>query len=352
MGKIEDNIINEYRRKHEIYISFDSVVNEILEDAVNERNLFLFGVSHRVKSVESLDGKLGKKKGKYQSLSDITDLVGFRIVTFFSDTVDEITEFLPDLFEIDFEKSVDKRRSLMATEFGYVSVHYICSLKGDIIESHPEFKGIKFEIQLRSALQHAWAEIEHDLGYKSEFGIPIPMRREFSRVAGLLEIADNQFIELRENIRSYEDDVKNKIRNNEAYDITLDRVSLFEFIKLSKSFTQLMEDITNIVGVEIEVIDPVNYLERLSFIKIKTLGDMVELIENNKDEAVKMCIEKLDEMELDITSTNMILRFLCKAEIIRMKYPENLVRKFIKFSVADPVRVEKYVAEYFESINK
>lgn len=351
MGTIEQTIINEYRRRHDSFVKFDSFVYEKLEDTISEHDLFLFGISHRVKTVMSLDEKLGKKKGKYTSLFDITDLIGFRIITFFSDTVDVITELLPNLFEIDKKNSVDKRKNLMATEFGYVSVHYICSLKEEDLENHPEFRGIRFEIQLRSALQHAWAEIEHDLGYKSEFGIPIPMRREFSRVAGLLEIADNQFIELRENIRRYESDVKDKIRNNMAGDITLDRVSLREFVTLSKSFNELLEEIKNTTGVEIQIIDPVNYLERLSFIKIKTLGDMVDLIENNREEAMALCIDKLNEMDLDITTSNMILRFLCKAEIIRMGYPESFIRKFIGISVADPDRVEKYVEQYLENSN-
>ena len=63
----------------------------------------------------------------------------------------------------------------------------ICSLPKD--KGYPEeLTEYTFEIQFRTVLQHAWAEIEHDLGYKTEFGIPLDVRREFSRVAGLLEI--------------------------------------------------------------------------------------------------------------------------------------------------------------------
>ena len=349
MSSIEKNITKEYKDKRKVYLEFESYVYELIRKLIEERNLFVFGISHRFKDLESLENKIQKKKGKYLALGDITDLVGVRVITFFSDTVDVIASYLPEVFEVDLGNSIDKRKSLTATEFGYVSLHYICYLKETDIEKYPEFKGIRFEIQLRSALQHAWAEIEHDLGYKSEFGIPIPMRREFSRVAGLLEIADNQFIELRENIKNYEHDVKEKIKNNEAGDITLDRVSLYEFVKLSKSFSRLIDDITSITGVEIRIIDPVNYLERLSFIKVKTLGDMVRLIENNRDEAIKQTIAKLMELDLDITTSNMLLMFLCKAEIIRMNYSESFIRKYIGISVADPYRVEKYVEQYLEA---
>ena len=346
MGTLEQKIVNEYRSLRDVYVCLDDVVSTILEESIKSHNLFVFGVSHRVKSVESLDEKLGKKRGKYAGLSDVTDLVGFRVVTFFIDTIDEIMDFLPEIFDIDEENTVDKRKLLTATEFGYVSVHYICYLKEQTLEQYPQLRGIRFEIQLRSALQHAWAEIEHDLGYKSEFGIPIPLRREFSRIAGLLEIADNQFIELREGILKYSSQVKDKISNNEAGEITLDRVSLKEFVLLNKSFNQVKDEISKRTNVEIQFIDPVNYLEKLALLNIKNLGDMAELVENNSENAIRECVATLEEMELDITTTNMILRYLCKAEIKRMHYPEIFIRRYIATSVADPVLVEKYLQKY------
>lgn len=351
MGSAEQKLINEYRQLRDMYLELDSYIYDILERAVREHNLFVLDISHRVKGVESLRGKFDRKMGKYKKLSEITDLVGFRIIPFFSDAVDEVTSFLPEYFVIDEENSVDKRKSLTATEFGYVSVHYICSLKEADLEKHPEFRNIRFEIQLRSVLQHAWAEIEHDLGYKAEFGIPVPMRREFSRVAGLLEIADNQFIELREGIRKYEFEVKEKIRNDEAGEITIDRVSLREFVSLNTNFRNLLDAVSEVTGVEIQIIDPVNYLQSLAFLNIKTLGDLTSLVENNKAEAVKECITELKLMELDITTSNMIIRCLCKAEIERMKYPEDFVREFLCLSVGDPERVEKYVSQYLNNIN-
>src|SRR5438309_774277 len=49
------------------------------------------------------------------------------------------------------------------------------------------------EIQVRTILQHSWAEIEHDIQYKSVSVIPAEIRRRFMSLAGMLEIADREF---------------------------------------------------------------------------------------------------------------------------------------------------------------
>ena len=73
---------------------------------------------------------------------------------------------LQDQFYIDEKNSVDKRKALGDREFGYLSLHRIAMVspqRGKLIE-YLRFKDEPFEIQIRSILQHAWAEIEHDLG--------------------------------------------------------------------------------------------------------------------------------------------------------------------------------------------
>ena len=155
--------------------------------------------------------------------------MGIRVISYFSDDVDRLADLVDRLFIMDRKASVDKREVLSATSFGYLSLHCICSLPED--GSWPvELLGIRFEIQLRSALQHVWAEIEHDLGYKSEFGVPRTVRREFSRVAGLLEVADECFISIRDKVSRYSEEIRRKIADNEADELPIDRVSLREYM--------------------------------------------------------------------------------------------------------------------------
>jgi ppGpp synthetase/RelA/SpoT-type nucleotidyltranferase len=91
------------------------------------------------------------------------------------------------------EKS-DKAQALLEDEkFGYASIHYLVRLKVNRtdLSEYSRFKGLVAEIQVRTILQHAWAEIEHDIQYKS--AIPSSIRRRFMSLAGMLEIGDREF---------------------------------------------------------------------------------------------------------------------------------------------------------------
>ena len=80
------------------------------------------------------------------------------------------------------------------------------------------------EVQIRSVLQHAWAEIEHDLGYKAGSAIRRDAIRQFSRIAGLLEVADEGFVALRERLLDYEVEVSRKI-GDKPNELLIDAVS-------------------------------------------------------------------------------------------------------------------------------
>jgi ppGpp synthetase/RelA/SpoT-type nucleotidyltranferase len=108
-------------------------------------------------------------------------------------------------FVVDRTNSVDKRTLLDPDRFGYQSLHYVAALSvaRTGLAEYGRFTGLRVEIQIRSTLQHAWAEIEHDLGYKSAAGVPRDIRRRFSRIAGLLELADEEFSVIRRDLDAY-----------------------------------------------------------------------------------------------------------------------------------------------------
>ncbi|MBS1831788.1 MAG: hypothetical protein JST65_03700, partial [Acidobacteria bacterium] len=114
--------------------------------------------------------------------------------------VPRVASLIRDSFAVDWANSENKSDRLRTEEFGYLSDHYVISFSEShvAIPTFKEFQGLKAEVQLRSILQHAWAEIEHDdLGYKNTHSVPRDVRRGLARVAALLEVADREFASIR-----------------------------------------------------------------------------------------------------------------------------------------------------------
>lgn len=175
-------------------------------------------VTLRLKDTRSLANKLGRPDRSYSSLWDVTDLLGLRVETYFDDHVERVARLIEAHFKVDFLHSGDRARPA-----GYRSVHYVCSADG---APHPSFR---FEVQLRTVLQHAWAEVEHDLGYKADDEVPEAIRRRFTRVASLLEIADQEFVSIRRELAASRDRARELIEQKKA--LPIDLVSIDELTR-------------------------------------------------------------------------------------------------------------------------
>ena len=158
-------------------------------------------IEARAKSLESLSEKAMTPQHdnplvpKYADpLKDIEDISAARVITFFLKDVQEIDRIIKREFYV--LERLDKADILLQSGLvGYQSVHYIVQL-GTNMTSLPEYMlydGLKSEIQLRTVLQHAWAEIEHDIQYKTKEDVPPEIRQRFANLAGLLAIADREF---------------------------------------------------------------------------------------------------------------------------------------------------------------
>ena len=288
-----DSLVEKYRRIREI-------VYERLEYELTRSNIKIMQLPWRIKTWDSIEEKWTRKADKYLNVSEITDLLGFRIICYFSSQVDEAAEIIRDIFDVDKDMSCDKRTMISPNSFGYISLHIICSLKND--GSVPEeLAGLKFEIQLKSILQHAWAEIEHDLGYKSAIEIPRDMRREFARIAGLLEIADEAF-----------DKIKTKLGN--------------AFMKYSPAVEKLYSEMIGITGGSILVTGAESYLQVCSIFGINTLGDLYDIVANERDHALMLVERALDYSDLEEITTNSALFYLFRSRLIWGDYTEREIK--------------------------
>lgn len=334
-------IMEEYKEQRKSFTELGDVVHALLSNQLKENNISPLAIEHRVKEEKSLAGKLELKGEKYSSLADITDILGARIICFFSDEVDEVAKIIEKNFDIDWENSVDKRAIIKPDAFGYLSLHYICSLPMD--SEYPDnICGKKFEIQIRTTLQHTWAVINHDLGYKTDFGVPRMVTRNFSRIASILEIADEQFVKIRDDIEEYEADVRNSIANDTADDLTIDNVTLNEYIKINKNMLSFMNELSALCdNAEISHISAEPYIEQLAFLGVKTLGDLAKLLADNKETAIKLAERMLENTDLDILSSNVGLRFLCRAELINKGYSVEEITKFMEITFGAGARAER-----------
>ncbi len=195
------NLVAQYQEKLSSYQNITNQFQNMLSVLLQQQPLHIHSVVGRTKNKQSLVKKIHKADHKYKELENITDLCGLRIITYYEDEVDQIAAFIREHFSTDEDNSVDKREQLEADQFGYASVHVIVNLPIDAAGINPRSgESCKVEIQIRSMLQHAWAEIEHDLEYKNPAGTSTEVRRRFSRLAALLEMADREFKDLRQTL--------------------------------------------------------------------------------------------------------------------------------------------------------
>ena len=183
------------------YESFAEKIRGIISDSFQDSPICrIHNIEHRAKDVESFRKKSRKEKSegipKYSNpIGEITDLAGVRVILFFPDDIAKICQFIEENFRPEEKRDVGEERFAQSGSFGYASVHYLVKLKDDRLK-FPDFAAYRdmvCEIQVRTILQHAWAEMEHDIQYKSTQSLPVEIRRKFMALAGMLEIADREF---------------------------------------------------------------------------------------------------------------------------------------------------------------
>ena len=294
-------ILEEYRDALPTLEKMKDAVLAKLQKALLRSGLIVTTMEARVKTEGSLTGKLALKGAKYATLSDITDLVGARIVTFYTDDVDRIASMAEKLFEIDWANSVDKRKLHQLDSFGYNSLHYICRLPG---------YDYRFELQMRTTLQHAWAAINHDTGYKSGIEIPREYMRRMNRLAGILEMADDEFSRIRTELTDYRRRVHTLVQNGKLDDVLLDGDTFRSYLQLG-TLDILNKRIAAINQAEIQDAPFAQYLSVLTALNCNTLGDVDRLIKRYEEDAYLLARHQLGNTDLDIISSAIGLQNIC-----------------------------------------
>lgn len=185
---------SEYDSVSSLAVGFVAELTRQLDKLLTENKIALgFPIQARVKEWDSLREKLSRRSLNLKSVTDLTDLIGLRIVLLFRRSLEQTTALLDKHFKIVSKEDTASR--LTENEFGYQSIHYVIELPDDwfALPTLKGMKGLKAEVQIRTVAQHIWAASSHVLQYKHESSVPSGLRRTIHRVSALLETVDLEF---------------------------------------------------------------------------------------------------------------------------------------------------------------
>lgn len=231
-----------YRENHDLLLAAEDSLRTLLSLLLSDHDDFETPVvTSRVKDCEESIKKFGRKyqrrleesKTGYQIRDHITDLIGLRITCLYEDEVENIQHFLSDEFEV-IEVS-DKAASMEESDtlFGYKGLHLDLRLSAPRRDL-PEYRMVQeipFEGKIRTAVQDAWATVDHKIKYKRN--IPNTLKRRINRLAALFELADQEFRNVRDETLQYEREASEELVRTDA---AADSVPLtpFEFLRVAE----------------------------------------------------------------------------------------------------------------------
>ncbi len=192
----------ELRTVTEHYVA---LVTTLLDDA----GINYLTVTGRAKSVASFAGKASRTVSGAplytEPLDQITDQIGIRVITYLHSEVAAVADLLSDQFRVLDDRDMGQETASEG-RFGYASRHLLIAPdpSREAPTAYELLRGLSAQVQVRTILQHAWAEFEHDIRYKGtvpEEHAP-DLDRRFTLAAGLLELADREFSTIRDRLQA------------------------------------------------------------------------------------------------------------------------------------------------------
>jgi len=252
------------------------ITNKISKKVKNQ----IHSIKFRIKDFESFYNKICRKN-YLDPFKECTDIAGIRVITLYKSQAERIAEIIKKEFKLIEEV----KKEIKENEFAYKSIHLIVSLKQNQI-TNKELKQIPCEIQIRTILEEAWAEIEHHMNYK-HIGVDKKTLRKINALSALLEIADNQFEQIYDSF---------KRQLNKPTRITkIEPESIYYYCK--KKFPWAWKNSFLKEEFEVENISNYNKIEKLCKNKrINSIKELDEVFENKKEFILKENDKRVKEI--------------------------------------------------------
>jgi len=257
----------------------DSISEQLLHLVKTSGVLLGIPLERRVKSWDSISSKVMRTRLSLSEITDLEDLVGLRLILLFKRDLAKVHELLTQMFTV--LKYEDTSTRLEDTKFGYMSVHYLVGLPESWLKTPTlsTFGDLRAEIQVRTLAQHIWAASTHELQYKNESSVPLPIRRTIYRVSALLETVDLEFERVLAERESYVSEMDPSVAEAKLNVDLLRRVLDDSLPQLNKREPESYEEL----------------LQDLNHFQVDTVGKLGELIASN----LKMALEHDREVATD-----------------------------------------------------
>ena len=201
------DLISEYQNNYPIYKEFTTELKFLFEKKLIHNNISYLQIETRVKSLPSFLDKAYRLISNNKHFSPkFNDLIGIRLITYYNKDVFQIADLIEREFEVHSKNSEYESQNRSPDQFGYSSKHYKISLlsKDSNTRKLKKFKNIVFEVQIRTVAQHAWSTIDHKIRYKTAEKIPNDIQRQIFQLSALFELADSQFLAIKEKLETRE----------------------------------------------------------------------------------------------------------------------------------------------------
>ncbi|HKM51562.1 MAG TPA: hypothetical protein VJZ75_10330 [Candidatus Bathyarchaeia archaeon] len=234
-----DGAVKWYAEKRSLYESLANKVESILREVLDGRRIIYHSVASRAKSLSRYKEKASQERYT-DPKTEIMDMAGVRVITYTQSDANHVADIVREVFETSPQHSIDKTKELGIDRVGYRSIHFVATLGATRLRL-PEnsiFTGLCFEIQVRTILQHAWAEFEHDRNYKFAGVLPVDLQRRVLIIAGSLELIEREFDNIGNEIEKYSTSIADKTDSGDLT-IPIDSTSLKAY--LDKKFASLVK---------------------------------------------------------------------------------------------------------------
>jgi putative GTP pyrophosphokinase len=281
--------VEQYALERPLYESYAAKLRTLLVSLLDAHGLKYQVVEARAKEVDSFREKVTRAGKFYENpISDLPDLCGARVIVYYADDVSKVNKMIADEFTVVEEEMSHQQDSFDADRFGYLSVHFVVKLNQSRI-SLAEWKfadKFRAEIQVRTVIQHAWSAVSHALQYKQETAIPSRLRRRLFRIAGLFELADEEFVGIR--------DAKGKLVDAAAMafaagdrNIPITSESLIELIADDEAMNPVIE-LANKAGLGVKHDDEDAALPEIyelsRRLRLNSIDDIISLLKDNNQQ--------------------------------------------------------------------